>query len=473
MGQILSNPIIDKTVFSGTDEFTSFGISSMQGWRINMEDSDIQELKVQIVNTATDLEEEDHLALFAVFDGHGGPNVARFCREKFTSIFKRQFASIEQKQKQKHLESMYMDALENTFFDLDKELLSRSFNVNEKSGSTAIVILISKKLNLVICANAGDSRSIISIDGQAKNLSFDHKPNLINEKLRIEKAGGFIEMNRVNGNLALSRAIGDFNYKMNDKLSKYEQMVTCAPDFITHTLDYADDEFVILACDGIWDCLSSQDCIDLVHYGIHLGNMSLTDICSKIIDCVLSPDAEGSGIGCDNMTIIIVALLKNEESLHDWFQRIRNKNSNNKKNLISFEQKRRQIFSYYKFPDDDKLIFNATSGPPIENKAASTNNDKKGTTSNNDKEESHDEKDSKTGNPLNLFSLDKLLKADAKMNENVNTETMYEDNSISQMIASLSDAAAGETGPDTTDDGDDDDDECESANEKKRTNSTE
>lgn len=92
-------------------------------------------------------------------------------------------------------------------------------------------------------ANVGDSRAIASRNGQLEELSYDHKPSLPGElpcwcvrctysvsvaaeKNRIYKAGGWVEFNRVNGNLALSRALGDFEFKNNSSLSAEEQMVT-------------------------------------------------------------------------------------------------------------------------------------------------------------------------------------------------------------------------------------------------------
>lgn len=78
----------------------------------------------------------------------------------------------------------------------------------------------------VLQANAGDSRAVASINGNAVPLSRDHKPTLKDERERIEAAGGWVEFNRVNGQLALSRALGDFMFKRNDRKSSEEQIVT-------------------------------------------------------------------------------------------------------------------------------------------------------------------------------------------------------------------------------------------------------
>jgi serine/threonine protein phosphatase PrpC len=67
----------------------------------------------------------------------------------------------------------------------------------------------------ILCANAGDSRAVLSKKGKAKELSVDHKPDTPSEKRRIERANGYVEDSRVNGMLALSRALGDFEYKGN------------------------------------------------------------------------------------------------------------------------------------------------------------------------------------------------------------------------------------------------------------------
>lgn len=67
----------------------------------------------------------------------------------------------------------------------------------------------------IYCSNAGDSRTVLSKNKQAVDLSKDHKPDDPEERKRIYNASGFVEDNRVNGMLALSRAMGDFEYKSN------------------------------------------------------------------------------------------------------------------------------------------------------------------------------------------------------------------------------------------------------------------
>ena len=72
-----------------------------------------------------------------------------------------------------------------------------------------------------------------------------------------------MEDDRVDGNLALSRAIGDFQYKDSNTLKPEEQAVTCNPD-ITEQARKGEDQFLIVACDGIWDCKSNEDCVDFL-----------------------------------------------------------------------------------------------------------------------------------------------------------------------------------------------------------------
>ena len=85
-------------------------------------------------------------------------------------------------------------------------------------------------------------------------LSEDHKPNNPIEIMRIEAAGGFVNaQGRVNGNLNLSRAIGDQQYKQDPELPPWSQVISAEPDMVVEGLTEA-DQFMILACDGV--CLA-------------------------------------------------------------------------------------------------------------------------------------------------------------------------------------------------------------------------
>ncbi|XP_013793509.1 probable protein phosphatase 2C T23F11.1 [Limulus polyphemus] len=86
---------------------------------------------------------------------------------------------------------------------------------DELAGTTAVVVLL--KGNKIYCGNVGDSRAVASVGGRVQQLSYDHKPGNEAETKRIIAAGGWVEFNRVNGNLALSRALGDFVFKKNEK----------------------------------------------------------------------------------------------------------------------------------------------------------------------------------------------------------------------------------------------------------------
>lgn len=181
-----------------------------------------------------------------------------------------------------------------------------------------MTILVTPDQKYIYCANAGDSRAVISTGGKSKPLSYDHKPTDPKESQRIVNAGGFVEFGRVNGNLALSRAIGDFEFKQNVNLPAEKQAVTCDPDVIKHEIT-DEDEFFVLACDGIWDCMTNQQVVNYIRQSLS-QNMKLKDICEQIMDDCLAPDSDGGGVGCDNMSIMIIAILngKSEEEWYDW-----------------------------------------------------------------------------------------------------------------------------------------------------------
>lgn len=178
-----------------------------------------------------------------------------------------------------------------------------------QAGCTAVVAVLHG--NDLYVANAGDSRAVLCRGGQAFALSEDHKPGQEGERSRIMAAGGFLSniggVTRVNGNLNLSRAIGDLKYKTNSGLPANEQIITAEPD-VKHVVLTGNDPFFLLACDGVWDVMTNQQACDFVSQRLQ-QDRDLKTISSELLDaCLASNPSETQGVGCDNMTAIIVKL---------------------------------------------------------------------------------------------------------------------------------------------------------------------
>jgi len=248
-------------------------------------------------------------SFFAVYDGHGGSTVAKFAGN---NVHKRLLAE------EAYREKRYEEAMKKAFLGTDEDLLADPAHTRDPSGCTAVAALLTHDKKIYV-ANAGDSRSVISVKGEHKPLSFDHKPTNDSERARIIGAGGYIEYGRVNGNLALSRALGDFEFKKNYSLIPQKQVITSDPDVTVHEITN-EDEFLVLACDGIWDCLTSQQVVDFIRLKVSEGK-ALSEISEEICGYCLAPDtSSGTGIGCDNMTLLIVAILngKTKQQWYDW-----------------------------------------------------------------------------------------------------------------------------------------------------------
>ncbi|XP_026470944.1 LOW QUALITY PROTEIN: probable protein phosphatase CG10417 [Ctenocephalides felis] len=430
MGAYLSKPVVEKHSSDESNNILTCAASSMQGWRITQEDA-----HNLILNFDKDT------SLFAVYDGHGGAEVAKYCAEKLPDSIKETQAykngDIAQGLKDAFLsfdatiaEKKVIEILKNyTNFDNDinkqvslngteddgylddtsescedkvsiskncttelkpevenneklqekenktddkstdnatelnassneseedddedcEEYLDESsdsceddipdpkdteFMANMKeepgsdSGTTAVVAIIHEKELYV--ANAGDSRCVLCRNGKAVDMSIDHKPEDESEQSRITKAGGRVTLDgRVNGGLNLSRAIGDHAYKQNKNLPAAEQMITALPD-VQHITLTNEDEFIILACDGIWNYLNSQETVDFVR-SRYRDELKLSCVIEQLFDHCLAPNTMGDGTGCDNMTAIIISL----QQLHGDNKKLPEKIKNDSDDALS------------------------------------------------------------------------------------------------------------------------------------------
>ncbi|KAI1194386.1 phosphatase 2C-like domain-containing protein [Nemania serpens] len=308
MGQTLSEPVVEKTSDKAEDDRLLYGVSAMQGWRITMEDAHCAVLDLLTPQGDDTKTHPSRLSFFGVFDGHGGDKVAQFAGKHIPDILLKQDT---------FKKGNYEQSLKDCFLATDRAILSDPQYEDEVSGCTACCGLISS--DKIFIANAGDSRGVLGVKGRAKPLSFDHKPQNEGEKARIIAAGGFVDFGRVNGNLALSRAIGDFEFKKSAELAPEQQIVTAYPDVVMHELS-DDDEFLVIACDGIWDCQSSQAVVEFVRRGI-AAKQDLDKICENMMDNCLASNSETGGVGCDNMTMVIIGFLGGKTK-EEWYEEV-------------------------------------------------------------------------------------------------------------------------------------------------------
>ena len=204
---------------------------------------------------------------FAVYDGHGGGQVSKYLADRFYSVYKnlidgqRAFLGLASFGKD------YRDALLKTFDQVQNEIVSD--NSLDHVGSTCVGVILND--SSIWSFNVGDSRAVLCRNGKAIDLTVDHKPNDPKEEDRIRKLGGFVFWDgykdenglpvpghgcyRVNGNLAMSRAMGD------NAESPY---VNSNPDVTETQRKFTEDKFIIIASDGLWDVMSSQEAVDFV-----------------------------------------------------------------------------------------------------------------------------------------------------------------------------------------------------------------
>lgn len=174
-------------------------------------------------------------------------------------------------------------------------------------GCTAVVALLTKSGTFYV-SNIGDSRCVACIKGKIISMSKDHKPTDDIERRRIERAGCQVIKGRINHGLNLARAFGDHILKNNSRLTACEQAVSAFPDVtVCKEKIKPGDSFMILACDGIWNSMSSKEACTLVRKCLKKGTMPLSVICEQLVRRCVSPVRPINGqMGGDNMTCIIV-----------------------------------------------------------------------------------------------------------------------------------------------------------------------
>lgn len=208
----------------------------------------------------------------AVFDGHGGGGVSQYLKKQL-------YQHVQENLQEKHWEerddqaakdlphqqpsiACHVAALRAAFEQVEKDVIADDNLAYQ--GSTAVAVVLHETddgIRTLLSANVGDSRAVLSRKGVAVELTHDHKPTDEREKARIMAMGETIEwdqqckVHRVR-NLSLARAIGDRYAK---------PAVSSEVEIQRFPVVEEEDEFIVLASDGLWDVMSSQDVVSFVH----------------------------------------------------------------------------------------------------------------------------------------------------------------------------------------------------------------
>jgi len=336
MGCALSSPVeLIRVQRHGSANYRC-GVAEMQGWRVSHED-------------AHHMRCEGSSATCFVLDGHGGEEAARFCAPALGN-------DIATAPSGKAGELLTDGRIQSCFAAVDNRLRDHfAKNPDKDSGTTVVGSIFERQADgsySVKLLNCGDSRGVLvraphEEESLAHDLQLrrpphlealgpdgignhqkpspgsmmesqpgvvkwpvivdtvDHKPDHPTEKSRIEAAGGHVsqeEPPRLDGNLAVSRGLGDFEYKQDAKRPEAEQKVSCVPD-IYEVSGVRPGSICILGCDGVWDVMTSEYVAKLVHDRLKSNvSVDLGDLAAEIVRESLRRNSR------DNVTVMVVQL---------------------------------------------------------------------------------------------------------------------------------------------------------------------
>ncbi|EPX73573.1 protein phosphatase 2C Ptc1 [Schizosaccharomyces octosporus yFS286] len=219
-----------------------------------------------------------------VYDGHAGAQASDYCKKVLHKILLEKL--------RKYPDRLVTDLLDETFVEVNDSIAKET--KNDVCGCTSAIAFFRYENNrsrrVLYTANVGDARVVLCRDGKAIRLSYDHKGSDENEARRVTQLGGAMVQNRINGVLAVTRALGDTYLK---------ELVSAHP-FTTETRIWpGHDEFFIVACDGLWDVISDQEAVDFVRKFTSCREAAL-----RLVEHALKR------LSTDNITCIVVNLTR-------------------------------------------------------------------------------------------------------------------------------------------------------------------
>lgn len=220
---------------------------------------------------------------FGVFDGHAGGK----CSKAICTTIPYQFCRDEA------FPTKVSVALRKAIQRTNEQFLEVAGRMRLNDGSTAVCVVL-RGLTMTV-SNVGDSRAVLISGKKGIALTEDHKPSTPSEQKRIASFGGTVTYNtgiaRVAGVLAVSRAFGNYSIR---------NLIRADPDIIERELSPQDD-FIVLASDGLWDVFTPNEVAEVCHSWNRFG---VSRIAEQLVQLSLS---RGS---MDNVTAVVVSLSK-------------------------------------------------------------------------------------------------------------------------------------------------------------------
>lgn len=271
-----------RKIFSNNNEppiaktpLVQIGEHKTKGERSTMEDTSL----IKHDGESTDF-------IVAIFDGHNGSGCSKFLRDSLLEEF--------YKQMKFHNNDIEL-SLKEAYHRIDQKWINYAQTKDCNDGSTGLCIIVNN--NRIIVANTGDCRALMNRSGKCIELSRDHRPTDPEEMKRIEDNGGKVIGGRLQGELAVSRAFGDYRYKILES-----SLLTCDPEIREFPLT-ADVEFIVVACDGLYETFSNTEVIEYINRLLS-ESKEISEIAKALAEEAID---RGSG---DNITIIIIKFEK-------------------------------------------------------------------------------------------------------------------------------------------------------------------
>ena len=219
----------------------------------------------------------NNLSIFAVFDGHGGEEVAKFLKENYSQNLEKTIKS--------NLTSGLTDILRNSIKNIDKDI--EKIENSKNCGSTGTFVLVNN-IN-IYCANVGDSKCFYINDNEAIQLTEDHNCKNEKEVEMLRKKGVSIFRQRVYGSLSLTRSFGDMEYKVDG--------ITAEPFIKKIFVDKHKVKYIVIASDGIWDLVDGKI---LYKISKELKKGTCEEFCNNLVNYALENGSK------DNISCIII-----------------------------------------------------------------------------------------------------------------------------------------------------------------------